>query len=250
MENQFRLKSSTMFERVEEDSPESPYRVIILSVEGNKTEQDYFKHVEKYRTQLGIKSCVHVHPLKRAKHDNKSAPQEVLELLEEYIELRNSEILPTGMREVIPEIYTDEFIQKYLKDSDKIDTKEKREFEMLLEKAGIDIQYDKYLKGISGDEDIFGIVIDRDFDTHSVEQLQSIVKKCKENNYYCFITNPLIEFWLLMHVMDVKKQYPDNLDDFLINKVCSSKHTYTSKKLSEIVQHGKSINDKKRKAWF
>lgn len=217
MENQFRLKSSTMFERVEEDSPESPYRVIILSVEGNKTEQDYFKHVEKYRTQLGIKSCVHVHPLKRAKHDNKSAPQEVLELLEEYIELRNSEILPTGMREVIPEIYTDEFIQKYLKDSDKIDTKEKREFEI---------------------------------DTHSVEQLQSIVKKCKENNYYCFITNPLIEFWLLMHVMDVKKQYPDNLDDFLINKVCSSKHTYTSKKLSEIVQHGKSINDKKRKAWF
>lgn len=236
-----------MFERPEEDTPESPRRVVILSVEGNKTEQDYFNYVEKYREQLGIKACVHVHPLKRAKHDNHSAPEDVLELLEEYIELRNSKNLPKRMRDVIPEVYSDGFIKKYLDNSADIDSKRKKDFEWVLEQAGIDIQYDKYLKDISGKDDAFGIVIDRDYHSHSVKQLQSIVKQCEEKGYRCFITTPLVEFWLLLHVANIKEIYSDELEKFRENEVASNKHTYTSKKLSELAGHTKSISENKFK---
>jgi len=83
-----------MFVRPEESKKQSPLRIVFLSVEGNKTEQNYFEWIEKYREQLGIKSMVHVHPLRRSKNDTLSAPEHVLELLEEYIEIRESEVLP------------------------------------------------------------------------------------------------------------------------------------------------------------
>lgn len=41
MGNVFRLKSSTMFVRADEEIKESPLRVVFLSVEGNKTERQY-----------------------------------------------------------------------------------------------------------------------------------------------------------------------------------------------------------------
>ena len=41
MGNVFRLKSSTMFVRADEEIKESPLRVVFLSVEGNKTERIY-----------------------------------------------------------------------------------------------------------------------------------------------------------------------------------------------------------------
>ena len=86
-----------MFERTEELNQEPPLRIIFLSVEGNITEQDYFELIEKYRTRLGIKTIVHVHPLKRGKNDTLSAPQDVLALLEEYIEVREADNLPERM---------------------------------------------------------------------------------------------------------------------------------------------------------
>ena len=49
MRNSFRLKSDAMFERTEEINREPPLRIVFLSVEGNKTEQDYFEWIEKYR---------------------------------------------------------------------------------------------------------------------------------------------------------------------------------------------------------
>lgn len=100
-----------MFSRPEEIFPEKPLRIIFLSVEGNVTEQNYLDWIEKYREQLGIKAKVHVHSLRRGKRDNLSAPAQVLELLEEYIEIRESDILPDRMREVIPIKYTDDFVQ-------------------------------------------------------------------------------------------------------------------------------------------
>lgn len=58
-----------MFERPEELNEEAPLRIVFLSVEGNKTEQNYFEWVEKYREKLGIKARVHVHSLRRSKKD-------------------------------------------------------------------------------------------------------------------------------------------------------------------------------------
>jgi len=55
MQNSFRLKSNDMFSRPEEENQEAPLRIVFLSVEGNKTECQYFDLIEKYRSDLKIK---------------------------------------------------------------------------------------------------------------------------------------------------------------------------------------------------
>ena len=72
------------------------------------------------------------------------------------------------------------------------------------------------------------------------------IKHCKQNNYSCYIVNPCFEFWLLLHLSDVKKEYADKLKDISENKKVSDSHTFVSKEVSLKAHHGKSgINFKK-----
>lgn len=244
MEKSFRLSSDGMFLRPEEIFPEKPLRIIFLSVEGNVTEQNYFSWLEKYREKLGIKTGVHVHPLRRGKRDNFSAPAQVLELLEEYIEIRESDILPDRMRKVIPTKYTDAFVQQYMKDPDSVDKDKKEQFEMLLKQVGIDLEYQFFVKEYQGQDDLFGVVIDRDYNTHTVMQLNEIRKQCIEKGYHFFITTPCFEFWLLLHLVDVKKQYKGDMQKFRDNEKKTNKHTFTSLQVSEHAGHSKKISEK------
>ena len=244
MEKSFRLSSDGMFSRPEEIFPETPLRIIFLSVEGNVTEQNYFSWLEKYREKLGIKTGVHVHPLRRGKRDNFSAPAQVLELLEEYIEIRESDILPDRMRKVIPTKYTDAFVQQYMKDPDSVDNDKKEQFEMLLKQVGIDLEYQFFVKEYQGQDDLFGVVIDRDYNTHTVMQLNEIRKQCIEKGYHFFITTPCFEFWLLLHLVDVKKQYKGDMQKFRDNEKKTNKHTFTSFQVSEHAGHSKKISEK------
>lgn len=244
MEKSFRLSSDGMFSRPEEIFPETPLRIIFLSVEGNVTEQNYFSWLEKYREKLGIKTGVHVHPLRRGKRDNFSAPAQVLELLEEYIEIRESDILPDRMRKVIPTKYTDAFVQQYMKDPDSVDKDKKEQFEMLLKQVGFDLEYQFFVKEYQGQDDLFGVVIDRDYNTHTVMQLNEIRKQCIEKGYHFFITTPCFEFWLLLHLVDVKKQYKGDIQKFRDNEKKTNKHTFTSLQVSEHAGHSKKISEK------
>ena len=244
MEKSVRLSSDGMFSRPEEIFPETPLRIIFLSVEGNVTEQNYFSWLEKYREKLGIKTGVHVHPLRRGKRDNFSAPAQVLELLEEYIEIRESDILPDRMRKVIPTKYTDAFVQQYMKDPDSVDKDKKEQFEMLLKQVGIDLEYQFFVKEYQGQDDLFGVVIDRDYNTHTVMQLNEIRKQCIEKGYHFFITTPCFEFWLLLHLVDVKKQYKGDMQKFRDNEKKTNKHTFTSFQVSEHAGHSKKISEK------
>lgn len=244
MEKSFRLSSDGMFSRPEEIFPEKPLRIIFLSVEGNVTEQNYFSWLEKYREKLGIKTGVHVHPLRRGKRDNFSAPAQVLELLEEYIEIRESDILPDRMRKVIPTKYTDAFVQQYMKDPDSVDKDKKEQFEMLLKQVGIDLEYQFFVKEYQGQDDLFGVVIDRDYNTYTVMQLNEIRKQCIEKGYHFFITTPCFEFWLLLHLVDVKKQYKGDMQKFRDNEKKTNKHTFTSLQVSEHAGHSKKISEK------
>lgn len=244
MEKSFRLSSDGMFSRPEEIFPEKPLRIIFLSVEGNVTEQNYFSWLEKCREKLGIKTGVHVHPLRRGKRDNFSAPAQVLELLEEYIEIRESDILPDRMRKVIPTKYTDAFVQQYMKDPDSVDKDKKEQFEMLLKQVGIDLEYQFFVKEYQGQDDLFGVVIDRDYNTHTVMQLNEIRKQCIEKGYHLFITTPCFEFWLLLHLVDVKKQYKGDMQKFRDNEKKTNKHTFTSLQVSEHAGHSKKISEK------
>ena len=243
MQNSFRLKSNDMFSRHEEENQESPLRIVFLSVEGNNTERQYFELIEKYRSNLKIKKGVHICPLKRAKDDNNSAPEQVLELLEEYVELRDLQKLPQRLADAIgDQRYSCDFVKQYLNNELKKD-KNVEKFEFLLEEVGIDLNYNLFLQNFRGNDDIFGIVIDRDYKNHSVEQMKRIVGECKNKNYRCFISTPLFEFWLLLHLVDVKSEYSKNLRDIMLNEKVSEKHTYTSKLVSDYAHHAKQIND-------
>lgn len=244
MANAFRLKSTTMFSRSDDEIDESPLRIVFLSVEGNKTERQYFEYVEKYRVNLGIKASVHVHTLQRAKRDNLSAPQDVLELLEEYLLVRRNDGLPERLRKIIPKEYSDEFVNSYLNlkldpNDDKV-----RAFETELEQAGYDVVYNNYLREFKGENDVYAIVLDRDYKSHTVLQMQNIVKECTDKGYKVYITTPLFEFWLLLHLMDISSLSDDELELIKVNDTVSEKHTYTSKMVSDIAGHSKSISDK------
>ena len=231
-----------MFSRPEEEKQEEPLRIVFLSVEGNKTECQYFDLIEKYRSNLKIKKGVHICPLKRAKGDNNSAPEQVLELLEEYVELRDPQKLPQRLTDAVPQKYTYDFVKQYL-NNELERSEDVEEFELLLGEAGIDLAYNLFLQDYKGNDDIFGIVIDRDYKNHSVKQMKRIVDECKNKNYRCFISTPLFEFWLLLHLVDVKSEYSENMRDIMLNVKVSEKHTYTSKLVSEIAGHAKGISD-------
>ena len=145
MQNSFRLKSNDMFSRPEEENQEAPLRIVFLSVEGNKTECQYFDLIEKYRSDLKIKKGVHICPLKRAKDDNNSAPERVLDLLDDYVELRDPQVLPQRLKDAVLQKYSYEFVKQYLNGELERD-KDVEEFEFLLREAGIDLAYNLFLQ--------------------------------------------------------------------------------------------------------
>lgn len=209
MGNVFRLKSSTMFVRADEEIKESPLRVVFLSVEGNKTERQYFEYIEKYRDKLGIKAAVHLHTLQRAKKDTLSAPEDVLELLEEYLEIRNMSALPERLQKVIPSEYTDVFIKEYLNQEVASSDERVKKFEAILLEAGIDIVYNRYLKDLKGKDDVYGIVIDRDYKSHSVQQMNDIIKQCEKKGINVTSQRLYLNFgycciWLMLKILQVK----------------------------------------------
>lgn len=240
--SKYRLSADNLFERSEENNPKDVERIVFLSVEGNQTEQDYFKWLEKYRDKCGINSLIHVHVLHRSNEDGRSGVQDILELLEEYITLRTNSNLPEGLREKIPEKYSDEFIINYLNEKE-IDSKLKEQFEKDLEIAKIDLAYTTFLREYKSENDIFGIVFDRDWHCHKHSQLKEIVSICHKKEYKIYLSNPCFEFWLLLHVTDVKNEYANCLNKFLQNPSVSKRHTFTSRELSKKSGHHKDISE-------
>lgn len=243
MENPFRLHSATMFDRVEETNQEDPQRIVFLSVEGNKTERQYLNYVHQFRETLGIKKGVHIHPLRRKSADNRSMPQDVLELLEECIDIHEDR-LPDILKPLIPEKYDRRFIADYLAGKE-VNNQLKSDFERLLLQAGIDLEYQKYLNNYKTEEDVFGVVIDRDHGCHSVELLNDLKVQCEQKGYKFFLTTPCFEFWLLLHLTDVNTTYSSELQAFRENATVSGRHTKVSQCVASLAGHAKSINETK-----
>ena len=112
MRNKYRL-SSSVYERETDEEQIAPRKIYFISVEGNITEKEYFRGVSQYRGKLGIAAVVDVEILDRSSQDNNSAPDAVLELLEEYIRLRGREDLKQDIPLDFIEKYGTEFIKKY-----------------------------------------------------------------------------------------------------------------------------------------
>lgn len=239
-----RLNAGNRFERPETQSIK---RVVFLSVEGEVTERRYFEFVRESRETLGIKSVVEIHVLRRG--DSSSSPEKVVELLENYLEVRNNNDFLAEVDKLELKHYDKEFIHKYLEAPDTIDVKEKRQFEGFLKEEQLDLTYllflNKFKGSDNGENDVFGIVIDRDAGNHSPENMARIFDECDEKGYRCFLTNPRSEFWLLLHVADVKSEYPDELEKMLnFNDETVDKH------LLEKTGGGKKIQRKTFDTYF
>ena len=234
----YRLGNKSMFVRPNEESIE-PKRVVFLSVEGTKTEVCYFNFIQKYREQLGIDAIVHIEVLK--KRDTKSDPENVLELLEEYVQFRNNNMFEKEINLLSLKNYTPEFIRSYLDNRSNIPKRKRNKFEADLKEESIDLLYLNFLSRYHGKDDVFGIVIDRDYRSHSVDQMNSVIKKCRERDYLCYITNPCLEFWQLLHVSNVATEYIEQLDQILDNKLDEKGNTFVSNLLYEKTGQRKAI---------
>lgn len=241
MINRYRL-TSTVYDREEENQKIIPEKRVFLSVEGNTTEKEYFDGVSKNREQIGINAKIDVEVLRRGKKDTNSAPQKVVELLEEYIRLReqNEDDILKEISNQFKVQYTIDFIKQYLEDPSKIPKKQRNKFATELKKLGYDIEYRKYLKKYNKESDEFAVLIDRDMQTHSEANMLDCIEHCRENGYKCYIANPCFEFWLLMHLSDIMKEFGNQLDDIKENKKVSEQHTFVSNAVSERAHHAKS----------
>lgn len=241
MRNRYRLMSA-VYDREEEDQKILPEKRIFLSVEGNTTEKEYFDGVSKNRDRIGINAKIDVEVLRRGRKDTNSAPQQVLELLEEYVRLReqNEDDLLKEISSQFKEKYSVDFIKQYLEDPAQISKKERNLFVTELKKIGYDINYRKYLRKYNNELDEFAVLIDRDMQTHAETDMADCIAYCKENGYGCYIANPCFEFWLLLHLVDVRDEYCEQLDEIKQNKKVSAHHTFVSKEVSRLAHHGKS----------
>ncbi len=241
MHNQFRLMSS-VYEREDDSERVFVEKRIFLSVEGNTTEKEYFDDVSDNRVGLGINAKVDVEVLGRGRKDTNSAPQQVVELLEEYIRLReqNEDDFLEETSNQFKETYSVDFIKQYLENPENVPRKQRNAFVTELRKIGFDINYRKYLKKYNRELDEFAVLIDRDKDTHSQINMSECINHCKENGYKCYIANPCFEFWLLLHLADIEKEFGNRLDEIKENKKVSKQHTFVSKEVSGRAHHGKS----------
>lgn len=241
MDNQFRLMS-TVYDREEDEQKILVEKRIFLSVEGNDTEKEYFDGVSTHRMDLNINAKVDVEVLRRGKKDTNSAPQQVIELLEEYIRLReqNEDDILEEISEQFKEDFSIKFIKQYLKNPEKLPKKQRNKFVTELKKIGYDINYRKYLKKYNRELDEFAVFIDRDKDTHTHANMSECIRYCRENGYKCYIANPCFEFWLLMHLANIEEEFGDSLDKIKENGKVSDKHTFVSKAVSDRAHHGKS----------
>ena len=241
MYNRYRL-TSTVYDREDEAQKIIPEKRVFLSVEGNVTEKEYFDGLSKNRVKIGINAKVDVEVLRRGKKDTNSAPQQVIELLEEYVRLReqNEDDILQEVSEQFKEQFSMDFIKQFLETPDKLPKKQRNLFATELKKIGYDINYRKYLKKYNNERDEFAVLIDRDMQTHSESNMSECIKYCRDNGYKCYIANPCFEFWLLMHLADIEVEFGDQLDKIKENKKVSEQHTFVSKEVSDRAHHGKS----------
>ena len=105
----FRLRSSA-FERDDDTNKILPKKVIFLSVEGDETERSYFQNLNEHLDS----AIIQIEVLRHRHGDGYSDPTYVIELLEEYINVRNGDLIPDSLPNEFTNKYSKDIVQKYL----------------------------------------------------------------------------------------------------------------------------------------
>ena len=248
--NPYRLRSTDLFTRIDDTIKELPKRIFFLSVEGNVTEVDYFRHIEKFKEQLGINDMVFIDVVRRANTDTSSDPYSVLSLLEEIVNLHDHGFDYNRLHDFLPEGYDIEFVQKYIENPELLSTEQAEIFSRKLQGKGLDLSYFRFISQCDKNNDVFCILIDRDAKNHDRFSLSAINEKCRTNGYDFYLTAPCFEFWLLLHLCNVKNEYSNKLDDIATNLAISNKHIFISNEVSKIAHHSKHISEKAFRKYY
>jgi len=154
-----------------------------------------------------------------------------IELLDEVRDIKTRGVLPDEWQGMLrlEERYSVDALKKLLeKASDDKLTKEEAEICKALKAESIDLIYRKKLKELSRPDDIVAAVIDKDNNQRCV--LEEHIEKCTKSAYRLYLTNPCFEFWLLLHLCDVKAESIDST-------VCQAE-------VSRLAHHGKKNGNK------
>ena len=79
------------------------------------------------------------------------------------------------------------------------------------------------------------LIVDRDKRSVSPDQYDSLVKKCNENSYNLYVSNPCFEFWLLLHFEDVFKSENDKLLENRKMSIDDNAPHYTESELKKLL---------------
>lgn len=86
------------------------------------------------------------------------------------------------------------------------------------------------------------VIWDREKVESRKKHILEMIPICKKKNYHIAMTNPLFEFWLLMHIADISLY---NTDDLYKNEKVNTVRRFIDKELSNILKDG--YNKKKNK---
>lgn len=237
VKSKYRL-TSTAFERADENEKIDPKKIVFLSVEGDETERTYFQNLNRHLDQ----TLIQIEVLRHRQGDGYSDPRYVIELLDEYLNVRQGILVPSDLLQPLVDKYSIEVITQYMKCKETLEKNLRRKIEDDLFGVGIDIEYRRYLEQFDNETDIFAIVIDRDCGNHSRDLMEECIQKCRENNYECYISNPCFEFWLLLHLCDVKSEFCGKEKQLYENPKVSDSHTFVSLEVSKRAHHKKTIS--------
>jgi hypothetical protein len=84
--------------------------------------------------------------------------------------------------------------------------------------------------GLKFDDELW-LVIDRDKQSWTIEEIAQVAQVCLQKGYYLAISNPCFELWLLLHIQSLDEYSDETLQEFLDNKKVSSSRTRLEKEL-------------------
>ena len=197
-----------------------PRDKVFLAFEGTKTEPQYFDGlIEKEEKNINVEIIPLLRGPGREGHSN---PQKIVNMALDYQEWLYKDILSVDLfiELVLYDAYKktkDEFLgEKFneLKhavtrtqyaDKDRKTIIDKNEALKVCGKiiSGPSIPSRAFPGGPPKDPKFF-IIVDRDPKSFTVEQCDSVKKRCKDCNFGLIVSNPCFELWLLLH-FDVEK---------------------------------------------
>lgn len=238
------------FVRHQTDKENEPRKKYILAFEGEKTEQQYFITLLKYRQKLCINSLIDFIILKRdICEKGVSNPKHLTNLLLIKIqEIKNKQIsnitlinrisnilgknnIPKEKFKTLCDLYIDIMKSNSFKMFSIDDYKKQKKYiyDVLGNDEELKTIIDNYISelllfhDITYDPEIDDIclIVDRDYDSFSEEQYDYVKSTCKDNKITLCISNPFFEFWLLLHTENILEYDKNDLKSkiFINNKL-------------------------------